>query len=340
MIKYAGLYLFLTFIVLSCEQRNGDVTEIYQNKRNIIVDVHEKIKEIGFDNEIFMFNNTVPVIAKEYLLMNDYKSLDKYIHVFNKENFKYVASFATRGEGPGEIVRSGDVVYDKIKNKLYINDDGKQNILSYDLDSAILDPKYMPNIKFKMNKDLFPSEYTYLNDSICIGCCIIPIGNSDFKPTMSKFNIKSGMVEFFPYEHPKVKKKRILSDVSLEHQIYVEVHGYHDLMTICSLDGKLKHNIYGPEWIDEIIQTQFYGNVLFANDLIIAQYSGEKLFTEDHKVKFPTKLLVFDIRGNYIKTLETGYSISRMCFDEENNRLILSMDEEMQFGYLDLDGII
>ena len=325
-------------MLISCNKKNQ--TEIYQTKRDNIVDVHDRIKEIDFGNDIFMFNNTVPVIAKEYLVMNDYKSLDKYIHVFNKETFKYVVSFATRGEGPGEIVRPGYVIYDKTNNKLDMADEGKQNILSYDLDSAILYAEYMPNIKFKMNKDLLPSSYTYINDSICIGRCVIPIGNSDFKPTMSKFNMKSGTVELFPYEHPKVKKKRTLSDVSPEHGVYVEVHGYHDLMTICSLDGELKYNIYGPEWVDEIIQTEFYGNVLFADNLIIAQYSGEKPFTEDHKFNFPTTLLVFDINGNYIKTLETGYSISRMCSDEENNRLILSMDEEMQFGYLDLKGIV
>ena len=44
--------------------------------------------------------------------------------------------------------------------------------------------------------------------------------------------------------------------------------------------------------------------------------------------------------GNYMKTLETGYQILKLCYDEECHRLILFSYDDIQFGYLDLEGII
>ena len=44
--------------------------------------------------------------------------------------------------------------------------------------------------------------------------------------------------------------------------------------------------------------------------------------------------------GNYLKTLETGCHILHFCYDKEYHRLILYTYDEMQFGYLDLEGII
>ena len=49
---------------------------------------------------------------------------------------------------------------------------------------------------------------------------------------------------------------------------------------------------------------------------------------------------VFDINGEYLKTLYIGYKQTGICYDEENHRLILNFDDDIQFGYLDLEGII
>jgi hypothetical protein len=44
--------------------------------------------------------------------------------------------------------------------------------------------------------------------------------------------------------------------------------------------------------------------------------------------------------GNYIKTIETGYRICDFCYDEKNNRVIMNLDNEIQFAYLSLDKIL
>ena len=54
----------------------------------------------------------------------------------------------------------------------------------------------------------------------------------------------------------------------------------------------------------------------------------------------PDKLIIFDLAGNHLATLNIGLPIVAFCFDKENNRIIFSFDDEFQFAYLDLDGII
>jgi hypothetical protein len=68
----------------------------------------------------------------------------------------------------------------------------------------------------------------------------------------------------------------------------------------------------------------------------VAAYSGETYGRND----FATKFFIFDVSGNYIQTLETGYKILDFCYDKENNRIIMGLDDEMQFAYLDLNKVI
>lgn len=52
-----------------------------------------------------------------------------------------------------------------------------------------------------------------------------------------------------------------------------------------------------------------------------------------------TKLIVLDIDGTYIQTIEIGSHLIDFCYDKANNRIIMNLDDEMQFAYLDLDGL-
>ena len=108
-------------------------------------------------------------------------------------------------------------------------------------------------------------------------------------------------------------------------------------MTICNLDGDLICNIYGPDWTADSSDISHYWNVNVCGDKIIASYSGGDHRTEAY---YPTKFLVFNLNGDYLKTLETGYRIARFCYDEDNNRIIMCMDDDIQFGYLDLNEVI
>lgn len=142
-----------------------------------------------------------------------------------------------------------------------------------------------------------------------------------------------------PYEHPEIKKKRADCIVSTEHGIYVDVYSRDDLLTICDLDGNLKYNVYGPEWRHgEWNDVYRHIDGVFCGDKIVTAYSGKHRQEKDGFTA--SLLLVFDLEGNYLKTLDVGRPVVRLCYDDRNQRLLLSMNDEMQFGYLPLDELL
>lgn len=337
------LYLLLITICGGCMRNSG--TEKYQNKRDNIIDVRDKVKEIKVD-DILIGGNAQLCLMDNYLIISDPNSVDKMIHLFDKRNFDYVISTGYKGEGPEEITIIGHIGVDEAHRRFYVNDHGKQLIFSYDLDSVLISADYKPMIKMKMNQRQFPDKYQYISDTLCIGLVIEPIGSSDFKPTVAKWNMSTGEIRPMPYEHSEIEKKRISFAASIENGIYVECYHYHDLMTICGLDGNLRCNIYGPNWDNrKSNKILYYADILFCRDKIIVSYSGDDTFIKNQnggiKSKWPTKLMVFDVNGNYIQTLETGYGISDFCYDKENNRIIMSVDDvAIQFAYLDVGDLI
>ena len=54
----------------------------------------------------------------------------------------------------------------------------------------------------------------------------------------------------------------------------------------------------------------------------------------------PTRFFVFGLNGDYLKTLDVGFQIVSFCYDKDCDRIIMNLDDEIQFGYLDLDKII
>ena len=326
--------LLLIVLCLSCTS-NTD-TEIYQNRRDNVISVKDKVKEIMIE-DVLIGRVTRPYLIDKYLIIVDHSSYDRFIHLFDKNDFHYITSTAYKGQGPGEITMPGHVGIDEAQRTFYVSDHGKQKIFSYNLDSVLANPFYIPNIKADIKIGLFPDTYRYINNTLCIGRIIEPIGTNDFKSLVAKWNMQTGEIQPMKYEHPDIKKKRITADVSPEYGLYVECYSRYDLMTICDLNGNLKYNIYGPKWEKETTQTAHYSQPVFCGNKIITGYSGGDHRTDAY---YPTKLLVFDFNGNYIQTLETEYKISSFCYDRENNRIILCMDDEIQFGYLDLDGII
>lgn len=336
---------FVCFVLVTCTGcTQKSESEKHQAKRENIIHVHDNIKEIDME-EIPIGRIASLSMIDDYLLVVDVLSQDNLIHIFDKKDFNYVTSMARRGEGPNEITNIGYVGVNDAERIFYVSDHGKQKIFSYELDSVLKNPLYEPGVKMRMNQKSFPSRYQYINETLSIGVIIEPTGNSGFKQSIAKWNMNTGEIKPMEYVHPDIEKKRINFAISVENGIYVECYSYHDLMTICSMDGNLKYNVYGDSWDDKNSnKVSHYGQVAFCNDKIVALYLGSEHFHKDEKggveLNYPTKFLVFSINGDYIKTLETGYQITGFCYDKDNNRIIMNMEDVMQFAYLDLDGLV
>ncbi len=337
------IYLLFIFVFWGCAQKID--TEIHHKKRDNVLNVRDKIKEID-TGDIFLSNFSQPYILNDYLIVSDYKSFDKLIYIFDKNSFKYLTSTAERGKGPGEIASIGSLAVDEGNRIFYAIDHGKYRIFSFNLDSIFANPDYLPEEKIVMNEDLYPSYYFLKNDTIAVGKFSRQIGSSNYKPVVAKWNLKTGEIQLMEYTgHPEIKRKRTDFAVSFENDIYVECYWHHDLMTIGSLTDGFKCNIYGRKWNNKHSNKDlYYGHVIITEDRIIAAYLGGDNFYKKENggigANYPTKFLVFDLNGNYIQTLDIGYAIIEICYDRENRRIIMILDDEKLFSYLDLEGIL
>jgi hypothetical protein len=317
-----------------CSDNNG--TEKRQRSRNEVVDVKSKVKEIVMD-DVLIGNWPRLYLSDKYLMISDYKSYDDQIYIFDKNTFQYLKSTAPLGQGPYEITNLGTITVDNKRNNIYVNDNSKYKVFSYNMDSLLSDAYYLPTIKATFRIEEIPNRYYYINDTLSIGTIVLPTSASTFNLTVGKWNMISGEITPMEYTNPEIKRKRVSLAVSPEHDIYVECYHHNDLMTICTLDGHLKYNIYGPHWNNEDSNRMFYfRGVQFCEDKIVAAYLNKA----NDSYLTTTTLMVFDLTGNYIKTLDVGDRIIDFCYDADNNRLLFALDDEIQFGYLPMEGLL
>jgi hypothetical protein len=335
------LYLLLAVVCWSCTHNSE--TEKYQSKRKNVINVRDKIREIQID-DVHISSLAAVYAINDYLIIQDFKSYDNFVHVFDKNSFSHVISAIPRGQGPYEITNPGPIVFDEVRRKFYFTDFGKYKIFSYDLDSLLTDPSYKPAVKANLDTQKIPERYVYINDTLCISIIIEPVSNSDFKQALARWNMQTGKIKLMEYVHPDIKGKPYFSfDVSMEHGLYIICYHDQDLITVCDLDGNLKYNIYGPKWDSKKTGKTYLENALFCGDKFITAYNGENVFVESERgieTGKPTKFLVINLHGDYIQTLETEYRIGSFCYDKENHRIVMSMYDEIQFAYLELDGLL
>ena len=343
--KYIGFIIFASLLLSmsSCKQHDKGHRKYYDAGQNVIKkkqDIHEIQIE---DVEISNFGT--PYILNDYLIISDYNSFDKLIHIFDKNTFRYITSVGQQGQGPSEIANMGKIISDNERNIFYVIDHGHQSLLSFPMDSVLSNEFYVPQKKAGIDQTEFPFMMQYESDTLSYALFMRVLNPGDYTPVVAKWNMQTGEREFMPYVgHREVEKKRVSFAASPKYNLYTEVYWYHDLITICTLDGELKYNLYGKNWDNRKSNKEaYFDQVAFCKDKIIASYWGDRrMYNRDggQHVHYPDKLLIFDLEGNYISTLQIGYSILSFCYDDESDRLIFAFDDDIQFGYLDLDGII
>ena len=330
----------LVFLLVGCDYSNS--SDIHVKSRDNIIKVHDKVVEI-LTEEPFISTYSDVHLLNNHLIIKDWKGYDYLIHVFEKNTFAHVKSTGTIGQGPNEIANIGNIFLDEKKNNFYVVDQGKLQLLSYNLDSLLLMDDYNFTTRMRITKKAYPSGCYYITDTFSIAKQLSFAENGGGAiESCGRWNMITG--EFKKgYIHPTQSTKAIKThsthfDASEKQGIYVMCSRFFDVMTICNLDGTLKCNVYGPNWEDEKTDKMHYNmDVCIGGNKIYALYAGVHYDSLD---RYPTQMLVYDTNGNYLKTLDIGYHILNFCYDEDNHRLILHADDDIQFGYLDLKGII
>lgn len=318
----------------------NEKTEKVQKNRNNIVNVSDKIVDIKVD--ILIGNSALYILDDILIVLEKFPKGERGIHLFNKNTFKYLTSTGKIGKGPGEIVSPGPISLDSKNRVFWVPDAGKKQIFKFPLDSVLLNPNFMPIIQKKMDYTFLTS--TILNDSIVFGETAQPTSNGSFEMKLSKLNLETNEFENFGYRHPKALEKKTYASFALAVKLnsYIECHSRCDLMTICDLNGNLKYNIYGPGWVDsDQDKNSYFFEVHQVGNNIVASYIGSAgLVVQGNNIKgaAPSKFIVFDKAGNYLKTIETGFEFEQFCIDEENKRIIAYFDNRVEaLGYFNID---
>ena len=330
--KRVCLYILL-LTCFAC-QTNEKSIEQHQRQRDEVIDVKSKVQAISTE-EILLGNIGVPYIMDNYLLIEGECAVnEKCIHIYDKNNYRYIKSVINMGPGPEEITRMGHIGIDEKNRCFYLSDFGKLKIFAYDLDSLLTNDNYVGVEKIPLDLNSFPADYEYINDTLCIGRVITPQGTNNYVPRVARWNMKNGQVVPISPMRDDLEKIRITCAASGKYGLYVEMYNRVDLLSIGDFDGNLKAVVYGPEWNSKSHKS-YFSKAVFCNDnKLIVSYSGE-----DYNTSTTKKLMVFDLEGNYLKTLDVGYDILSMCYDDEQNRLIMNFNDDIQIGYLDLDDL-
>lgn len=334
--------LLILFLLASCKSDDKGIRNY--DAGSDVVNIEDKIVHIDF-KDCFFSSWAKPYIVNQYLVISDHKLVDNLISVFDKNTFEYKCSFGSQGNGPGEISNLVSLAVNEDKNAFYIIDYGKDGVFECPIDSIFVNSKYVPQKAGIINKRQVPLSFEFLNDSVSYALFTQFNEIGDYKPVPARWNMKTGEISFMSYTgHPEIERKRTSLAISKEHNLYVEVYHHHDLITWCTLEGELKFTSYGSKWDNQTSnKMRYFENALFCGDRLVVSYLGDRRLIEDGKsIKsiYPDKLLVFDIDGNYIKTMSLNHPILGMCYDKQNNRLIFSFDDEFQFGYLNLHDVL
>ena len=87
------LPLLLITLCWSCTEKSG--LEKYQDKRDNVVNVKNKIKEIVID-DVLIDSHVKLYLMGDYLLIEDYRSFDKFIHIFDKKHSNTVPALVIK----------------------------------------------------------------------------------------------------------------------------------------------------------------------------------------------------------------------------------------------------
>lgn len=329
---FTSIFCLCLLFLISCSSHSSkEIPE--QHYRDVVVDVSPKIHELSTGDRIMSGNSRIGSAGNNIFIV-DYKSLDNAMHVFDANTLQHKISVFPVGPGPEEITSIGEVCYDDEGSRFLVPDHGKEKLFVFDEEQILLSDEFAPKAEYSLLQECFPTQFVALNAEEVLGVIVKPTSESTFNQWLAKYNIVNG--EYLEFKiRPELEKQRLHVAVSKENNLCVLSYRNRDLLILTDLEGKIINEVQGPDWGDDFGRMRTYGNSVITGTYIIASYSGKPSGPDDE----PTQLLVFDAKGQYLKTLNIGKKILNFCYNAASKRIFMSLDAEPQFVYLELKDL-
>ena len=329
------------FSVLSCS-KNSNNYKIFSSD-DYSINVEDRIVSI---NNRSMLGVSSLTIVGNYLILNEWMPYsDCAVFIYDKGTFDFVAKTAIIGKAPNEVIRAGGLNNHFDTNKFWLTDNGRNVIWEFNVDSVLNNSDYKPQNYIKFDRSLFFSNFSMISDSILLGLSVHPTSTSSFRKEMTCMNIGNPIPRHYGYQHPDLTDNQTKSSFVFlsKHDVYARAYSFCDLLTICNVDGTLRCIVRGKGFdAKDKQQKDYFMDVQSSNNFIVASYNGGNSFELDKhqrmETTWPTKLLVFDVDGNHLATIETGMEFMSFCIDEQNHRVICYFNgTENPLGYFNFD---
>lgn len=322
-----------TFILLlcSCGQSNSRYATEKAGKRDMIEMVtvsslDEKIPEIHAFSYIKILGDT--------LIIHDPVSTGQQFIAYDLSHDKYIGSFGSTGNGPGEINNFGSIFFDPDNRILYGVDGNKWQISAFNIDSALTVPHYKASKKVDLDSSngRFPINYAnYINDSTIICSVYLPDkDNTHLSTRLGVLDLITGKTYVIDDILPDEKVRSSVT-VSQHDNMIITADRTHDRIRLFDMNGLLIKTIYGPDFIERHDgRKSYYSFPVVADNRIYAVYSGKDLLEQ----RCGNDIIVMDTDGHYLKTLRINQQIVSMDFHEKTGRIYMSLEGDSQFGYI------
>ncbi len=326
MIKPLIILSLLSLIFLSsCGERESD--ELFQ--------------------ETYSLEGFIPAIDKIYLLglVHIHDSLlivtttpksYKQIHLFNKENFEYLASAGGKGRGPGEISNPFSTVIDKGNSLIWFMDQGKKRFWKFDLSEILNNPKYLPSDFIPINTRQVIINFTHFEDSLFYYV------NDDPSIFASFFNTQGSQIDsiqidnsinLYTAEDLSYDTRRTLLyyfvDHNIQNNLFTIVYRYSNLVCIVDERGNLKYSNKDINRINEIpnlnninknpFVTHVRSNEKYIYLLHNSSDIGSEGFCEEMKMD---ELHIYNWDAEPLIELKLDHTVFSFDIDYDNNRIV------------------
>lgn len=325
------IYLTAQLIILaSCSPTKDDSAS---NE----IDISQKITPFETDT-IQIGGNAHIYTSDSLIIIGDPHSKDMILTLVDLHSLETIGQIAKFGAGPDEISVPGAIYIDNDGKSISVFDYGQLKIATYNIDSALVSADYAPIARANFTMGQFPDRYVHVNDTLGFARSITMNPKiKGYSQGLCKYNITTG--ELTEISDPKrMEGLKSLFGIYVPDGIIAEGATNNDILNIYDFQGTLLHEILGPEYQPQVSNDKvFFRQIRITPDYILAAYSGR----EGEKAYSTDKIRVYNHDGNYIKTLIVGKDLTDMAYDKNLNRLFCVFNnEDIQFGYIDLENIL
>jgi hypothetical protein len=317
-------FLFLLYILIhSC----AEIKEISYQSPNF-----ETQREVNLEviNDSSMFRSITYMTIYDSLLIVCDPHINPIIHIFNKNDGRFLKAIGIVGHGPGELIQPVSFSTDYKKGILYVYDRGKMALISYVIQDIMNNSKTDGTEK-KITSPINIHHAYYLRDSLCL-----TFGGLHAGISVSKIGESGVITNFVPSNPLEMTDNEWLVFLNMYSIDAVSPDG--SKYVIATIIGEIMDSYSIKESSIQPIATKYFykpihdlrRSISYINDETLYGFcavfaTNKYIYTTAHsKVKptdLPHRIQKFDWNGKALDVYNCKYAIATFTIDEASNQI-------------------